>query len=171
VRSEHPKVGFDPDILVVEPAPPESRDLSNLRLWEPQHAVPALVWEVVSPGHPYKDYTEIPDQCAALGVSELIVFDPLLVGPKALGGPQRIQVWQRKDSGVFERVASGEGPFRSAFLDAHLVSVDDGRFLRIADDAHGEHLWLTAEETERDLKERALARVAELERELRGRGI
>jgi hypothetical protein len=91
--------------------------------------------------------------------------------PKALGGPQRIQVWRRKDSVTFERTASGEGPFRSAFLDAHLVSVDDARFLRIADDAQGENLWLTAEETERELKERALVRVTELERELRDRGI
>jgi Uma2 family endonuclease len=198
VRGDRPSVGFDPDLLVVEPAPPGARDLSSLRLWEPEHAVPSLVIEVVSPRHPYKDYAEIPDKCAALGVGELIVFDPKLVGPKVLGGPQRLQVWRRKDSTVFERVASGEGPFRSAFLDAHLVVTDGGRHLRIAEDEEGRQWWPTAEETERqlkeserqlkeaerqlkeserklketerELKEQALARVAELERRLGERG-
>ena len=191
VRSDKPKVGFDPDLLVVSPAPPGARDLSSLRLWAPGHAVPSLVIEVVSPGHPYKDYAETPDLCAALGVDELLVFDPTLVGPKALGGPQRLQVWRRTDQQTFERVSSGEGPFFSRFLGGHLIAVEDGRRLRIADDEGGLRLWPTPEEAERDLleaerasaqaeraakeqeraaKEHALARVAELERELAKRG-
>jgi hypothetical protein len=75
-------------------------------------------------------------------------------------------VWRRKDSGTFERVASGDGPIRSALLDAYLIVTDGGRHLRIADDQEGRRWWLTAEESERELKELALARVAELEREL-----
>jgi Uma2 family endonuclease len=201
VRSDKPKVGFDPDLMVVSPAPPGARDLSSLRLWMPGHAVPSLVVEVVSPGHPYKDYAETPDLCAALGVDELLVFDPTLVGPKALGGPQRLQLWRRTDARTFERVYSGEGPSFSPFLGAYLSTIEEGRRLRIADDESGRSPWLTPEEAERDLleseraatvaereareqeraakeqeraakeqeraaKEQALARVAELEREL-----
>src|SRR5262249_17496646 len=114
VRQDCPAVGFDPDLCLVQPAPPGATELSSLRLWEPGHPVPALVIEVVSPGHPYKDYTETPDKCAALGVSELVVFDPLLVGPRAGGGPQRIQIWTRTDLGTFQRVAAGDGPFQSS---------------------------------------------------------
>src|SRR6185503_8732758 len=47
VVRDRPQIGFDPDLLVVEPAPEGARDLSSLRLWEPGHAVPALVIEVV----------------------------------------------------------------------------------------------------------------------------
>src|SRR5262249_61444466 len=126
--------------------------------------------------HPYKDYTETPDKCAALGVSELVVFDPLLVGPRAGGGPQRIQIWTRTDLGTFQRVAAGDGPFQSSVLGAYLVARESGRELQIADDPGGERLWLTTEqqerkfkeqeralkEQERALKERALARVAGL---------
>ena len=173
VRQDRPAVGFDPDLMVVEPAPPDAMELSSLRLWEPGHAVPAVVIEVVSPGHPYKDYSEIPDKCAAIGVAELIVFDPLLVGPKAAGGPQRIQLWARTDGGAFERVAAGDGPFPSSVLGGYVVARESGRELLIAEDPGGDRLWMTAEqqertlkEQERTLKESALARVAELEARL-----
>jgi Uma2 family endonuclease len=183
VRRDKPQVGVDPDVMIVEPAPANADDLSSLRLWNTGHVVPSLAIEVVSPGHPYKDYVEIPDMSAALGVGELIVFDPMLVGPKAHGGPQRIQVWRRTDGGTFARVASGEGPFQSAFLGAYVLTVEGGRRLRIADDAAGKLLWPTPEESargvgdaeraekeaERAEKERALARIAELEEELRKR--
>jgi Uma2 family endonuclease len=159
VRADRQNVGFDPDLMVVEPAPPGAGELSSLRLWEPGHAIPSFVVEVVSPNHPYKDYVEVPDRCAALGVAELLVFDPTLAGPKARGGPRRIQLWRRTGGGTFERVASGDGPISSAFFGAYLVTVDGGRRLRIADDDAGERLWPTAEE-------RASQRVAELEREL-----
>jgi hypothetical protein len=191
VRKDDARVGFDPDLTLVVPAPPDAADLSSLRLWEPGHAVPTLVVEVVSPGHPNKDYTETPDQCAALGVRELVVFDPLLVGPKALGQAQRLHVWRRSDTGVFQRADSGDGPFASEALGAFLVVTDDGRNLRIADDADVARLWPTEaeaeraekeaeraekeaaraeKEAERRLREHAEARVRELEAELAERG-
>ncbi|HLV66411.1 MAG TPA: Uma2 family endonuclease [Polyangiaceae bacterium] len=184
VFEQAPRVGFDPDLCVVEPAPPAAEELSSVRLWDPGHGAPAFVLEVVSPGHPYKDYAEVPDRCAAMGVSELVIFDPLLVGPKAFGGPLRLQVWRRVEGPRFLRVAEGEGPFFSAFLNAHLVTTEGGRRLRIADDADGSHLWPTGEELERQQKdaerqqreaerlekERALARIRELEAELARRG-
>jgi Uma2 family endonuclease len=149
VRKDDPRVGFDPDLALVAPAPPGAADLSSLRLWEPGHAAPTLVVEVVSPGHPNKDYTETPDQCAALGVRELVVFDPLLVGPRALGQAQRLHLWRRSDTGVFLRVDSGDGPFASEVLGAFLLVTDDGRSLRLADDAAGSRLWPTETEAER----------------------
>jgi Uma2 family endonuclease len=183
VNRDRPSLGISPDIILVEPAPPGASELSSLRLWEPRHAVPSLVIEVVSPGHPHKDYVDVPDQCAALGVRELVVFDPLQVGPKAHGGPALLQMW-RTERGVFRRVAIGDGPLHSEVLGAHLVVTDEGRRLRIASDPEGHELWLTAEEAERSQKEaerrekeaerrekeRALARVAELEALLRERG-
>jgi Uma2 family endonuclease len=166
VRREKPRVGFDLDLALVDPAPAGERDISSLRVWDPGHAVPKLVIEVVSPSHPYKDYSDIPDRCAAVGVSELVVFDPMLAGPKAFGGPFRLQGWRRTDAGTFERVVAGEGPVPSAILGAHFVAVEDGRRLRIADDEAGTLLWQTAEEDARLAEQRALARVAELEAEL-----
>lgn len=184
VRRDNPRVGFDPDLQLVQPAPADARELSSLRVWEPGHAVPKLVIEVVSPGHPYKDYSDIPDRCAAVGVSELVVFDPMLVGPKAFGGPFRLQGWRRTDAGTFERLVAGEGPVQSSILDAHFVTVEAGRLLRIADDETGTRPWRTAEEDARigeqravaaeqravAAEQRALARVAELEAELERRG-
>jgi Uma2 family endonuclease len=167
VRKDDPRVGFDPDLTLVVPAPPDAAELSSLRVWEPGHAVPTLVVEVASPGHPNKDYTETPDQCAALGVRELVVFDPLLVGPKALGQAQRLHVWRRSDTGVFQRADSGDGPFASETLGAFLVVIDDGRSLRIADDAAGARLWPTEAEAERAGREaeRAATEAARAETE------
>jgi Uma2 family endonuclease len=173
VRGDDPRVGFDPDLSLVQPAPPDAGRLSSLRLWEPGHAAPALVIEVVSPGHPTKDYTETPDQCAAVGARELVVFDPMLAGPKSLGGARRLHVWRRSDTGVFRRADSGDGPFASETLGAFLVVTDDGHSLRIAEDEAGVRLWRTEaeaeraeKEAERRLRELADVRVAELEAEL-----
>jgi Uma2 family endonuclease len=177
VRKDRPKVGFDPDVMVVEPAPPSARELSSLRLWEQGHTPPALVIEVVSPGHPYKDYADTPDRCAAAGVRELILFDPLLAGPKAFGGPHLLQGWRRTEVGTFERIAAGEQPFASAVLGGFFVPNTSSHLLRISNDEAGTQLWPTGEEAERAAKEaeraakeRALARIAELEAELSRRG-
>jgi Putative restriction endonuclease len=166
VREDRPNVGFDPDVMLVEPAPPGAPELPSLRLWEAGHVPPSLVIEVVSPGHPYKDYADTPDRCAAVGVRELVVFDPMLAGPRAFGGPHLLQGWRRMDTGAFERVAAGEQPFASEVLGGFFVPTDDSRLLRISSDEAGTRLWPTGEEAERAEKERALARIAELEGEL-----
>jgi Uma2 family endonuclease len=44
---------------------------------------PILAIEVVSPGHPYKDYVDTPERCAACGIGELWVYDPMLAGPRS----------------------------------------------------------------------------------------
>ena len=59
---------------------------------------------------------------------------------------------------------------RSPELDAWLVVVNEGHTLRLADDEAATSFWMTAEESAIAQKNSALARVAELEAKLAGRG-
>lgn len=149
----HPRVGVDPDVAVFRPPPPGAADLGSVRTWRPGQAPPLVAVEVVSEGNPRKDYTIAPDKYAASGTGELWVFDPLLAGPAAHGGPHRLQVWSRSQDGDFVRIYAGDGPTISPALSASLVVVDEGRRLRIADDEAATRLWPTAEESERIAKE------------------
>ncbi|MBX3234214.1 MAG: Uma2 family endonuclease [Labilithrix sp.] len=173
--ADNPRVGVDPDLCLITPRTPEGDDLESLRLWEPGHSPPALAIEVVSASNAEKDYVRSPEKYASCGSKELWIFDPKLAGRATYGGPQRLQVWQLKDE-TFELTYAGEGPAFSAVLGAWLHVVDEGRKLRVADDREGTTFWPTAEESERAAKEAeraakeaALARVAELEAELRRR--
>ncbi len=181
----HPKVGVDPDVLLVEPAPPGGeRRLRSLLTWKPGYRPPRVAVEVVSRNTAAKDYGEGPDKYAASGTKELWVFDPERFGPSMHGGPYVLQVWRRDAEGRFARVYAGEGPARTEELGGWLVVTDGGTRLRLADDERGERLWPTeaeaeraakekeraAKEKERAAKEAALARIAELEAELARRG-
>jgi hypothetical protein len=172
---EHPTTGLDPDVCVLLPGPLDFDDLTSVRIWEPGRAPPPLAIEVVSGSHPYKDYRTVHEGYAAMGVRELLVFDPLLVGPKALGGPVALQMWRRDESLAFERAHFGDEPVYSGVLDAWFIA--DGRTLHIADDRSGARRWPTEVETARsegraDL-ERARAEAerqkaeAELEKQIR----
>ena len=156
VRSDRPKVGFDPDLCLIDPVPPEGNELDSLKLWRPGHSAPALVVEVVSPNHPTKDYAEIPEKCAAAGVGELVVFDPKLAGPRTGGGPHLLQIWRHAESDSFVRLHASNAAGFSPLLGAWWTPVEGGQRLGIADDAGGNKTWLTVEQA-------ALQRVAELE--------
>jgi Uma2 family endonuclease len=165
-----PRVGTDPDVVLVEPAPPEGEDLSSLRVWEASHPPPRLAVEVVSPAHPEKDYAEAPLRCARLGARELWIFDPKLVGPAGTGGPFRLQVWRRRDDVAHDEmtlVHAGEAPAFSPELGAWLVVTEGGRRLRLAHDEAGEHLWPTAAEAQQAEAERLAAENARLLAKLR----
>jgi Uma2 family endonuclease len=157
-----PRIGVDPDVCVLPMAPHVASSLRSVRTWLPGQAPPILAIEVVSETNPHKDYTLAPDKYAASGTGELWVFDPLLSGPAAHGGPFRIQVWHRRDDGDFVRIYAGDGPAPSPTLGAFLFSTDEGRRLRIATDETATDWWRTAEEEAR-------ARVAELETALASR--
>jgi hypothetical protein len=148
-RQDRPSLGFDPDVCWVEPAPPDSERLDSLLLWLPEHPVPRLSIEFVSKSHPTKDYVEVPDQCAAVGVFELVVFDPIRSGPRAHGGPFLLQVWRRAEDGAFERVHAGDGPARSAVVPGFWIPREAERVLLLADDPDGHSLWLSSDEMER----------------------
>ncbi|MSP26237.1 MAG: Uma2 family endonuclease, partial [Myxococcales bacterium] len=150
---EHPNIGIDPDLCVVSPSTPEGDELMSLCLWKNGHTPPMLAIEVVSANSPRKDYVSAPHRYATSGTAELWVFDPRLAGPTSHGGPFRIQVWRWQPGGTFARVYAGEGPVRSEAIDAYVVATDEGRKLRIADDAALTEWWLTAEEAERTAKE------------------
>jgi len=126
--------------------------------------------EVVSPSHPYKDYREIPETCAAAGVRELVVFDPKLAGPRAGGGPHLLQLWRREPDRSFVRIHAGGTPAFSEVLGAWCCPIETGKRLAISDDADARQLWPTREQAERQSKEAAQRRVAELEAELARRG-
>ena len=83
------------------------------------------------------------------------MFDPLLRGSKAHGGPVPLQLWRRSSEGVFERVAFGQSPAYCEYLGAWLIP--GGHTLEIADDCDGRIRWLTATERERAEKKRARA--------------
>jgi hypothetical protein len=152
-RREQPRIGFNPDICLVEPSPPGAAELESLRLWE--HTPPRLAFEAVSPNHPYKDYAIIPEKCAITGVGELVVFDPLLAGPRAQGGPWLLQVWQRAPDDAFERVYAGDGAASSAVLGAWFIPDRVTRRLRVAEHQDGSAPWLTLEEAARESERQA----------------
>ncbi|MFZ5890288.1 MAG: Uma2 family endonuclease [Myxococcota bacterium] len=162
----YPRTGIDPDVCVLSPAPEDFDELGSLRLWEPGRTPPIFCVEVVSPSHPHKDYSEIHERYAALGAFELLVFDPLLVGPRRLGGPVALQLWRRDPLGSLERVHFGDEPVFSEAIRAWF-SVDGHRIV-ISHDREGTRRFLTAEEQALADRERALAdkerAVAEAER-------
>ena len=141
---EHPRTGLDPDVAVLLPGPEDFDELTSYRVWEPGRPPPALAVEVVSSGHPYKDYSWVHEGYAAMGAVELLVFDPQLLGPKSLGGPVLLQLWRRDVAGAFERVHFGDAPVYSQVVDAWFTV--DGRQLVIAEDRAGQRRWPTLEE-------------------------
>lgn len=141
---DHPRTGIDPDVAVLLPGPTDFDDLTSYKLWEQGRPPPPLAIEVVSAGHPYKDYGWVHEGYAAFGALELLVFDPLLQGPRSLGGPVALQLWRRDVTGAFERVHFGNEPVYSQVLDAWFSA--DGRRLDISDDRAGTRRWPTLEE-------------------------
>ena len=152
---EYPNTGIDPDVCVLAPPPPDLDDVSSVCLWKRGHIAPPICFEIVSVNHPYKDYLEIQDRYAALGTRELVVFDPILAGPRSLGGPVALQMWRRTLEGGLERSHFGDAPVFSEVLDAWLIA--DGRSLHIAEDRHGTRPWLTAAQQASINAERAQA--------------
>ncbi len=183
----HPSNGVDPDVYLVEPAPPLGLREKSLRTWVKGHHPPRVAVEVVSAETADVDYNDKPARYARSKTREVWVFDPLKLGPKTAGGPHRLQVWRRLPKVGLRRVYAGDGPARSEELGAWLVLTNEGMRLRLADDAEGTRLWPTeaevawaaeeaaraAEETaraeletERAAKEAALAEIERLRAEL-----
>ena len=160
------RIGVNPDVLLVEPSPPnaEDEDVDSLRVWQADHAPPKLAIEVVSKTNAVKDYRDGPPRHERLGTQELWLFDPELRGPnlEQLGGPHLLQVWRGK-----ERLYAGSGPAHSPMLDAWVVITDADRRLRIADDEAGTSLWPTRAEAAEQTAEAANRRAEAAEAELR----
>ncbi len=145
------RVGTDPDVVWIEPAPPEGREFKTLQVWLPTHRPPRVAVEVVSEVTARMDYLQAPVRCARLGARELWVFDPKHFGPSDTGGPFTVQVWRLSDDPslpvpTIDRIHAGDGPAYSPELDAWLHVTDGGLRLRIAADRNGDALWLTDDE-------------------------
>jgi Uma2 family endonuclease len=152
---EFPGIGVDPDVCLLEPSPDIPEAITSICTWKSGQGPPSLCIEVVSANHPHKDYQDLQDRYAAMGTRELVVFDPLLAGPKALGGPASLQLWRSDALGILERVYFGDGPVHSLVLDAWLHP--SGFHLDVADDREGLSRWLTGEAQERAEKEKERA--------------
>ncbi|MDO9022024.1 MAG: Uma2 family endonuclease [Deltaproteobacteria bacterium] len=105
---EHPTIGVDPDVYLVEPAPP-GRTLKSLRTWEKGHHPPRVGVEVVSEDSGEKDYVDGPQRYAASGTRELWVFDPERFGSANVGGPWVLQVWRHTKAGAFRHEYAEDG--------------------------------------------------------------
>jgi hypothetical protein len=163
------QTGADPDVCLLEPAPPGFSKLRSLRTWVAGHHPPRVVVEVVSHETSDKDYHDAPARYAAAGAQELWVFDPLKIGPRD-GAAHVLQVWRRVRPKQFKCVYQGDGPAFSRELGAWLVVTDGGERLRIADDAAGTKCWPTDAEAEREAgraaREAAESTVAALRAEI-----
>lgn len=157
------RIGMDPDLVLLDPCPEDIDAIKLVKIWEVEPHSLKLAIEVVSETTPEKDYVDAPVRCVRLGIGELWVFDPRLLGPSTTGGPFRLQVW-RLEEGQMVRVYAGPGPAHSQVLDAWLVVTDRGKRLRIANDRLGRSLWLTQAE-EQFQRAETEARRAETEAE------
>jgi len=150
-----PSTGVDPDVYLIEPAPPKGELETSFCLWKPGQHPPRVAVEVVSEETARKDYEDGPARYAVSGTRELWVFDPLRHGPRDGGGPWVLQVWRRVRGKQFKKVYAGDGPAFSRELGAWVVVTDEGLRLRVADDQAGTKLWLTGEEEARRAEEEA----------------
>lgn len=187
-RQHDPHARVAPDIYVLPGVDPRTR-VRSWKIWQ-DRVVPSFALEIVSQDWE-KDYAEVPPRYDALGVPELIIFDP---GRDEHPDGVRWQIWRRMGRRGLVRVeATDAARVRSKALGCWFCAVGAGRDtrVRIAVGARGEELVPTAEEreaaertakeaeraareaehtardAERAAKEAALARVSALEAELR----
>jgi len=161
---ERPQFGLDPDVYVVEPPPPEGDKVTSLLLWKPGHSPPLLAVEIVSPGHPGKDYRRAPLMYALSGVREVWILDPGLEGPRDDGGPYRIQIWRSLDPRTFALVEAGEDPAWSEAVQGWLRFVPERASYDLSSDPAGADRWLTKEEAAQRRAEAAQRRVEAAQR-------
>jgi Uma2 family endonuclease len=158
-RQHTPTERLSPDIYVLPGLPADTR-VTSWKIWE-TGIVPSFGLEIVSKDW-LKDYAEAPERYAHAGVPELVVFDP---APER--HPERVtwQVFRRVRGRPLVRVEVSRGDrVRSVALRCFLRAVGSGNALRLrlGTGPHGDELFPTGEEA-------ALARVAELEAQLRKR--
>jgi Uma2 family endonuclease len=139
-------VGVDPDVFVVEMPPREANgNVYSVRTWKDRNVPPMLAIEIVSRHRPGKDYSQSPLKHDALGTFELWVFDPELHGHTKEQPSVRLQLFQRETNARLVQTYAGEGPVYSEALEAWVTVVDDQ--LVISSDREGKDRWPTLEET------------------------
>ena len=174
-----PKACLSPDVIVRLGGPLEL--LPSYKTWV--HGAPQLGIEIVSKtDRRDKSLPKNLERYRRAGIGELARFDP--------EKPKPLRLWDFSDGNLVERDLADPEAWRCDALAAYWVVVNDavlGPMLRVARNAAGTELWVTPDEAEqaasaardaeraaleaeRAAKDAALARVAELERKLRGEG-
>ncbi len=160
-----------PDLYVL-PEIRQERVIRSWKTWEEHGIVPSLAVEIVTTDVA-KDYEEAPELYRALGVRELVIYDPKIEAAPRRIKRWRFQIYRRTPRGFVRVLASDVDRVRSHVLGAWLRVTGEGmeRRLRIATGLRGETLFLTGEEAERQQaaleRDRAAAERerAEVERE------
>jgi Uma2 family endonuclease len=181
-----PKQCLAPDVMVRLGMP--STPLPSFKTWK--HGAPHVAVEIVSPSDSRDDdWNDKLERYRRCGVAELVRVNPESEAPS-------LTLWDLVEGDLVERDLAGGGSRWSPALGAYWVLIPDTELrciLRLARDPEGTDLWPTTEEllareraekeaaraekeaarAEKELasaeKEAALARIAELERQLRER--
>ena len=170
-NASDPRVSLSPDLMIRLHVP--DSQFKSWKTWQ-EGGVPDLALEVVSDSD-RRTWKEKLDDYRAIGVKELVLFDPDAPDGK------RIRVWDRVDEDLVERVIADDRtpcltlglnwvvrPVEEEPVGLRLVD-DEGRLLEVPEEAEARR---TAEqraraEEERARAEAAEARVRELEEQLR----
>ena len=130
-----PQVRVAPDIYLVW-NPPANPWVESWQTWRPDHPTPAFALEVVSQDW-HKDYVLGPEKYDALGVDELIIFDPR---PEARPRHRGVafQHWTRDKLGIFRKRQVDKDAVWARTFGTHIVRVDteEGVRLRLAQTLH-----------------------------------
>jgi Uma2 family endonuclease len=172
----NPLACLAPDAFVRLGGPSEL--VPTFRTWE--HGAPHVGVEIVSPSDARdREHERRLERYRRSGIGEVVVFDADASEP--------LRIWDNVEGDLVERERSGAAWTRCDALGAYWFVTDEPRLglvLRVADHADGAGLWLSPDELEAQERaareaERAahdterlaqLARIAELEAELRRRG-
>jgi Uma2 family endonuclease len=161
----NPKHCLAPDVLVRVGGPLEI--LRSFKTWE--HGAPHVAVEIISrDDRRDHDWEENLARYRRTGIREVVRFDP-----ENAATPLRL--WDNVEGDLVERDLNDPEGLRCDALGVYWVVVQHpelGFLLRIAQNADGTGLWPTPEEAEAEARaenEAALARIAELERELAAR--
>jgi hypothetical protein len=144
-----------PDLYVL-PGVPQERVIKSWKTWEERGLVPSLAIEIVTTDV-VKDYEECPELYRALGVRELVIYDPKIEAAPRRIKRWRFQVYRRTSRGFSRVVATDVDRVRSHALGAWLRVVGEGmaRRLRIATGLRGETLLPTSDEVAKTAHGRA----------------
>ena len=157
-----PKRCVAPDVYVV-PGSDAGSEVTSWKTWE--RGTPALCVEIDNSAVIERRWPEKLAHYRSMGVRELVHFTP-----EAAAG-ERLRVWDRIDDDLVERAIDGDTtPCTTLGMHWVVRAIEraDGA-LRLAEDPEGRVLVPTAREHAERHREKAEARVAELEAELRRR--
>jgi Uma2 family endonuclease len=148
----NPKCSLAPDVFVLPGVKPGIK-INSWKTWE-HDVAPSFALEIVSQDDYLKDYRDGPPSYEAIGVQELVIFDPEY--RNAPSDRLLFQVYRRLPKRGLVRVeATNDDRVRSRVLGCHIRAVGadlDTVRLRLATGPKGDELFPTHEEAERNAR-------------------